>query len=41
MLTNPSILAQPENNAVDRQISMIIVITNDKGGMQSVLLNPA
>ena len=31
MLTNFSILAQPENNAADRQLSMIIVITNDKG----------
>ena len=28
MLTNSSTLAQPENNAADRQISMIIVITN-------------
>ena len=41
VLTNPSILAQPENNAVDRQIFMILVITNDKGCIQSVLLNPA
>ena len=41
MLTNFSILAQPENNAADRQISMIIVITNNKGYIQSVLLNPA
>ena len=40
MFTNSSILAQPENNAADRQISMIIVITNDKGFIQSVLLNP-
>ena len=39
MLIHPSILAQPENNAVDRQISMILVITNDKGCIQSVLLN--
>ena len=29
VLTNSSILAQPENNAVDRQIYMIIVITNN------------
>ena len=41
MLTNPSILAQSENNAVDRQISIILVITNDKGYIQSILLNPA
>ena len=34
MLTNSSILAQPENNAADRQLSMIIVITNDKGCIQ-------
>ena len=27
MLTNSSILTQPENNAADRQISMVIVIT--------------
>ena len=40
VLTNSSILAQPENNAADRQISMIIVITNNKGCIQSVLLNP-
>ena len=30
VLTNSSILAQPENNAADRQISMIIVIISDK-----------
>ena len=41
VLTNSSILAQPENNAADRQISMIIFITKDKGCIQSVLLNPA
>ena len=41
MLTKSSILAQPENNAADRQIYMIIVITNNKGCIQSVLLNPA
>ena len=41
MLTNSSVLAQPENNAADRQLSMIIVITNDKGYIQSVLLNLA
>ena len=41
MLTNSSIVAQPENNAADGQISMIIVITNDKGCIQTVLLNPA
>ena len=41
MLTNSSILAQPEKNAVDREISMIIVIINDKSYIQSVLLNPA
>ena len=41
MLTNSSILAQPENNAADRQLSMVIVITNDKGCIQSVLLNLA
>ena len=35
------ILAQSENNAADRQLSMIIVITNYKGCIQSVLLNPA
>ena len=35
MLTNSSILTQPENNAADRQISMITVVTNDKG-LQSV-----
>ena len=29
MLTTSSILAQPENNAADRQISIIIVITNE------------
>ena len=40
MLTNSSILAQPENNAADRQISMIIFITNDKSFIQRVLLNP-
>ena len=34
MLTNSSILAQPENNAADRQISMVIVITNNKGCIQ-------
>ena len=28
MLTKSSILTQPENNAADRQIYMIIVITN-------------
>ena len=32
MLTNSSILAQPENNAADRQIYMIIVITDNKAG---------
>ena len=36
MLTNSSILAQPENNAADRQIYMIIVITNNKGCIQTV-----
>ena len=41
VLTNSSILAQSENNAADRQISMIIVITNHKGCFQTVLLNPA
>ena len=41
VLTNSSILAQPENNLTDRQISMIIVITNYKGCIQNVLLNPA
>ena len=41
MLTNSSIFAQPESNAADRQISMIIVITNDKGFIQRVLLNIA
>ena len=41
MLTNSSILAQPENSAADRQISMIIVIINNKGCIQTVLLNPA
>ena len=38
---NSFILAQPESNAADRQITMIIVITNYKGCIQSVLLNPA
>ena len=41
VLTKSSILTQPENNAADSQISMIIVITNDKGCSQSFLLNPA
>ena len=41
MLTDSSILGKPENNAADRQLSMIIVITNDKGCIQSVLLNLA
>ena len=40
VLTKSSILTQPENNAADRQIFMIIVITN-KGCSQSFLLNPA
>ena len=35
------ILAQSENNVADRQLSTIIVITNNKGCIQSVLLNPA
>ena len=35
------ILTQPENNAADRQISIIIVITNNKGCIRSVLLTPA
>ena len=38
MLTKSSILTQPEKNAADRQISMIIVITS-KGCSQSFLLN--
>ena len=36
-----SILTQPENNAADVQISMVIVITDNKGFSQSFLLNPA
>ena len=42
VVTKSSILTQPENSAgaADRQISMIIVITNDKGCSQSFLLNP-
>ena len=38
MLTNSSILAQSENNAADRQLSMIIVITNDKGCIHDVVV---
>ena len=39
MLTNFSILTQPENNAADRQISMIIVITNNNGS--ELLVEPS
>ena len=35
------ILAQSENNAADRQLSMIIVITNYKGCIQSVFIEPS
>ena len=38
MLTNSSILAQPENNSADRQIYMIIVITNNKGCIQAHII---
>ena len=41
MLTNSSILAQPENNAADRQISMIIVITNNKGLHSERFIEPS
>ena len=40
VLTKSSILTRHKNNAADRQMSMIIVITN-KGCSQSLLLNPA
>ena len=40
MLTKSSILTQSENNAADRQISMIIVITN-KGCSQSFFIEPS
>ena len=41
MLTNSSILAQPENNAADRQISIIIIIINNKGCNQSCFIEPS
>ena len=41
MLTNSSILAQPENNAADRQISMIIVIINNKGCIKERFIEPS
>ena len=40
-VTESSIHTQPENSAADRQISMIIVITNNNSCSQNFLLNPA
>ena len=37
MLIKSSILTQPENNAADRQISMIIVITNIKAAVSAFI----